>query len=52
MRGWRNLADAPDLGSGGEIHGGSNPPPRKFKFQIPSTKSQKNSKYKIKNKSQ
>lgn len=22
---WRNLADAPDLGSGGEIRGGSNP---------------------------
>ena len=28
MRGWRNLADALDLGSSGEIRGGSTPPPR------------------------
>ena len=27
-REWRNLADAPDLGSGGETHGGSSPPSR------------------------
>ena len=27
-REWRNLADAPDLGSGGATHGGSSPPSR------------------------
>ena len=26
LREWRNLADAPDLGSGGATHGGSSPP--------------------------
>jgi hypothetical protein len=28
LREWRNLADAPDLGSGGATHGGSSPPSR------------------------
>ena len=34
-REWRNLADAPDLGSGGETHGGSSPPSRTSAVSVP-----------------
>lgn len=34
-REWRNLADAPDLGSGGVTHGGSSPPSRTRLQDVP-----------------